>query len=309
MIKLLDIIFEAGAMGGGGVAGYMGENDDLDEMPIKRFQTVGDWERRSSFGDVDRRILTSPIAVEKIKRQWENTPFNFEMYLVNDPRVNKSQFREVGLVDMNFVRYRMGITKDEIPKPDENAITIIFTSNTGAERYMASGWILAHRLGHALARGENAVSKMWRRFIEGLRKKIEDILSKVYGIDVRPQPMSYTNYYYDFKAARDKEKILKYVAQEIGTMKSARDKKMRTWFEFAYELLAQYLLTGKITFNPFPKELLIGFGPYGRKQTRYSRDEESRETVNLEELENIASEIQNDLEYILDAAVGSVFVM
>lgn len=309
MIKLLDIIFEAGAMGGGGVAGYMGEEGDVDEMAIKRFQTVGDWERRSSFGDIDRRILTSPIAVEKIKRQWENTLYDFDIYLVNDPRVNNSQFRERGLVDMNFVRDNMNIKREEIPYPDKNTITIIFTSNTGAERYMASGWILAHRLGHALAAGgSNSISILWSTFINNLRKKVADILRKVYDIDVYPQPMSYVNRDVVRKAIRKKELILKYVAQEIGTMKSARDKKMRNWYEFAYELLAQYLLTGSIKFNPLPKELFIGFGPYGRKQTRYSRDEESREAINLT-LENFAQEIQNDLKTILDAAVGKVFVM
>jgi hypothetical protein len=304
MIKLSDIIFEAGAMGGGGVAGYMGEEGDVDEMAIKRFQTVGDWERRSSFGDVDRKLLTSPKGVEKIYRQWENTPYDFDMYLVNDPRVNKPEFREVGLVNMDFVRNKMKITPEEIPDPKGNTITIIYTSNTGAERYMASGWILAHRLGHALASRNDYIAKMWGEFINRLRRDVANILDQVYNIDVYP----YGYFNYDFKGARDKEKILKYVAQEIGTMKSARDKKMRNWFEFAYELLAQYLLTGSIKFNPLPKELLVGYGPYGRKQTRNRKNDEILETIN-QKLEDLATRIEIGLDELLDAAVGNVFVM
>jgi len=306
-MKLLDIIFEAGAMGGGGVAGYMGENGDVDEMAIQQFKTVGDWERRSSFGDIDRKLLTSPKGVEKIRRQWENTPYNFDMYLVNDPRINKSRFREVGIVNMDFVRNEMGITPEEIPDPDRNTITIIYTSNTGAERYMASGWILAHRLGHAIARGNDYIAKMWGEFINRLRRRVASILDRVYNIDTYPKRFDFSSRF-DSEGERKREKILKYVAQQLGTMKSARENKIRNWFEFAYELLAQYLLTGSIKFNPLPKQLLVGYGPYGRKQIRYSRDEELLEEINRD-LEDFAITIQSELKDLLDAAVGSVFVM
>jgi tRNA nucleotidyltransferase/poly(A) polymerase len=281
-------------------------SEEVDEMAIRQFKTVGDWGRRSSFGDVDRKILTSPRGVEKIKRQWEKTPFDFDMYLVNDPRVNnkftKFQFREVGLVDMSFVRDNMKLTADEIPDPDGNTITIIYTSNTGAERYMSSGWILAHRLGHALARGRGFPAEKWQEFIKDLRKRIADILKEVYGIDVYSKT-------YDFQGNAGRDKILKYVAQQLGTMKSARDNKMRNWYEFAYELLAQYLLTGKITFNPLPQSIITGIAGWGRKQTRYSKDEEAREAINTSELESIALEIEGDLETILGASIGKVFVM
>ena len=277
-------------------------SEEVDEMAIRQFKTVGDWGRRSSFGDVDRKILTSPRGVEKIKRQWEKTPFDFDMYLVNDPRVNKSQFREVGLVDMSFVRDKMKLTADEIPDPDGNTITIIYTSNTGAERYMSSGWILAHRLGHALARGRGFPAEKWQEFIKDLRKRIADILKEVYGIDVYSKT-------YDFQGNAGRDKILKYVAQQLGTMKSARDNKMRNWYEFAYELLAQYLLTGKIKFNALPRSIITGIGGWGHKQTRYSKDEEAREAINTSELESIVLEIEGDLENILGASIGSVFVM
>ncbi|NBO23405.1 hypothetical protein EBU94_08740 [bacterium] len=83
---------------------------------------------------------------------------------------------------------------------------------------------------------------------------------------------------------------------------------MRSWYEFAYELLAQYLLTGSIKFNPLPKQLLVGYGPYGRKQTRHARDVQLLEEINGD-LEDLAITIQSELEDLLDAAVGSVFVM
>jgi len=80
-------------------------------------------------------------------------------------------------------------------------------------------------------------------------------------------------------------------------------------YEFAYELLAQYLLTGKIKFNPLPQSIITGIAGWGRKKTRYSKNEEARKAINLEDLDSIASEIEADLEIVLGSSVGKVFVM
>lgn len=276
----------------------------VDEMAIRQYKTIGNWDRRSSFKhDTDRKILTSPRGIEKIKRQWEKTPVDFDMYLINDPRVNKSDFREVGLVDMDFVRNKMKISAEEIPEPGQNTITVIYTSNNGAERYMSSGWILAHRLGHAIRLGRGNTAEKWLEFTNHLRNRVEEILKQVYGIDM--QNGSYFN-----SGNREKyDKVLKYVAQQLGTMKSARDGNMRNWYEFAYELLAQYMLTGKIKLNPLPQSLITGIQGWGRKTKAFSKSEEARSDINEYELEEFALEIEGDLEMILRSAVGKVFVM
>src|SRR4051812_44431408 len=117
---------------------------------------------------------------------------------------------------------------------------------------------MAHRLGHALSRGggmrgQGVVAQEWKEFAKRLREIVDDILKDVYGIDTHR-----TGSYYDGQDALRKEKILKYVAQQLGTMKSARDNKLRNWDEFAHELLAQYLITGKITLRPLPDAIVTG---------------------------------------------------
>jgi hypothetical protein len=201
--------------------------------------------------------LTTPKAVEKIHKQWEKTPYDFDMYLLNLPKANKPQFREVGEVSMDFIRNELKLTPEEFPDNNPNAITIIFNGNFGDQRYMASGWILAHRLGHAFARGRTGgeTARLWIEFRNYLRKTVAEILKDVYNIDV-------TENSYDFKNNAQKDKILKYVAQQLGTMKSARDKNIRNWYEFAYELLAQYLITDKITFNELPKNIVTGIASF-----------------------------------------------
>lgn len=272
--------------------------EEMGEMAIRQFKTVGDWNKRSSFGsDIDRRLLTSPKAVQKIHRQWEKTPYDFDIYLVNDPRVNKSQFREVGPVEMGFVRDVMKLTPEEIPDPPPGRITVIFTGNSGDERKMASGWILAHRLGHVFARGGGPVMNEWNEFTARLQHLFAEILDQVYHITVMKRDRN------------DVDKILKLVAQQLGSMKSARDKNLRNWYEFAYELLAQYMLTGKITFKPLPDQLVIKLAPFGRKQTQRVQGQDVQQMYNNHDLEYYANELEQMLEHVLDRAVGKIFVM
>lgn len=274
--------------------------DILFEMPIKTFKTIGDWGRESSFkSPVDRKLLTHPKAIEKIKTQWNKTPYDFDIYLVNDKRVNREEFREVGEVDLNFVRNKLKLTKEELPDPPENVITIIYTNNRGANRYMASGWILAHRLGHALRLGESSSSWHWNEFTDSLEARFREMLKEIYGIDLR-------NSY-----GVDSSKLLKHFAEHLGTMKTARDKNLTSWFEFAYELLAQYLITGKIVFNPIPRSIMSNYDAYGsnKKTANYSQYEDARKQYNEELLPMFAQEFESNLEAVLGASLNSIFVM
>ena len=287
-LKLYNILYE--------------DSDLVDEMAIQQFKTVGDWSKRSSFSHpVDRALLTSPKSVDKIKRQWENTPYDFDLYFVNDKRVNKSEFREIGEKSLEFVRDKLKITPEEIPDPSEDRITVIYTGNFGDARYMASGWILAHRFGHALNRSRDSSGGAWKDFTDNLLKKFTYLLKEVYGIDIVSS--------FPYRESRISEKILKFAAQQIGTMKSARDNKLNNWYEFAYELLAQYMLTGKIQFNPLPQSIIKGYAAYGRKEYLNSKNEEAREDYNTYQLESMAETIQYELESILGSCVNRIYVM
>lgn len=274
-----------------------------NEMAIANYQTVGDFSRRSSISSkVDRDLVTHPKAIEKIKRQWEKTPWDFDIFVINDPRVNKSQFREVGVVDPSFVYNDMKLTPQEIPlNPDH--ITVLFTNNVAAEKIPLTGWTMAHRLGHAMAASRSdPVGEAWREFTNELRNIFNNIMKEVYGIDTKEKP--YWN-----RGGSDPDKMLKYVAQSLGSMKSARDKNLRSWAEFAYELLAQYFITGHIKLNPLPDSIVTGMGGWARPQTSYVRDREAQSTYNNHDLEYFAHGLESWIDNVLDHAVGKVFVM
>lgn len=268
---------------------------ELNEMPIANYKTIGDFSKGSSFRHkTDRTLLTHPKAIEKIHRQWEKTPYDFDLYIVNDKRVNKEQFREVGKVNIDFVRNQMKITPEEIPDPASNHITIIFTNNNGDERYMASGWILAHRVGHALARGNRGA---WEYFTRELREIFANILDQVYNIKLKSSRGS----------SVESDKILKLAAQQMGTMKAARDNNLRNWYEFSYELLAQYMITGKIKLNPLPDKLLSAIEAFGRK--RYSTAHTETQRLYNEDLDMYEETIEHYIENALSEAVGNIYVM
>lgn len=273
------------------------------EMAIANYKTVGDFSKRSSISSkVDRDLVTHPKAIEKIKRQWQKTPWPFDIFVINDPRVNKPQFREVGVVDPSFVYSQMRLTPEEIPiNPDH--ITVLFTNNVAAEKIPLTGWTMAHRLGHAFSASRtHPVGEAWREFTRELRNVINDIMKEVYGIDTKEKP------YWD-RTGSDPDKMLKYVAQSLGTMKAARDSNLRSWPEFAYELLAQYLITGHIKLNPLPDSIVTGMGGWGRKQTSYVRDREAQGTYNTHDLEYFSHDLESYLDSVLGYAVGSVLVM
>jgi len=279
---------------------YLVEELVMAEMPIRNYATVGDFSRRSSLSSpVDRALVTHPQAIEKIKRMWSKTPYDFDIFIVNDPRVNKSEFREVGQVSEQYVRERLRLTPEEVPI-NPGAITVIFTNNTAAEKTHLTGWTMAHRFGHALSRMNKSYD--WQQFIKHLHSVMNEMLRDVYGINI-----NMTGYF--GQPSEMSSKILKYVAQSLGTMKSARDSNLRNWNEFAYELLAQYLITGSVKLNPLPDRIQTGTGGWGRKQMTGVKNKSSQETYNNHDLEYYASELETFLDNVLGSSVGKIYVM
>jgi hypothetical protein len=55
----------------------------LSEAPIEDFNTIGDFDKSSSFRKpIDRKLVTLPKSVAKIKAKWSKTQFPFNMYFV-----------------------------------------------------------------------------------------------------------------------------------------------------------------------------------------------------------------------------------
>ena len=88
--------------------------------------------------------------------------------------------------------------------------------------------------------------------------------------------------------SRRDQLLMKHLGHALGTFKSARDKKLRDFFEVYNELFAQYVITGEVTLNDLPSSFKAG------RDTIPVRDKEA-----WEELKDNGS-LERTLEYYFD---------
>lgn len=274
----------------------------LNEMPISKFQLIGKWgaesKKRYGYSDKDTGILENPKSVKKIHKHWSNSKHDFDLYFLRSYEGMKHV--EVGEVSSEWVQENLKI--DILPKKDN--ITIIFTNNRGTEKIPLTAWALAHRLGHAIKK-DSVFEKYFSKEIE---KDFFEILKYVYGIN----PSSYSDMKnYTHQGFLDTEKAMKSLFSATGKMKSARENKLVNRYEFVYELVAQYITTGKILFNNLPKSLVLSRRmAWGKPnyRVRNATDEIAYKEYN-ETLHNNALKYEYYLDTVFNGLVGKIFVM
>jgi hypothetical protein len=263
--------------------------DILNEVPVDTYSTIGDFNKGASFGDKrDRALIIHPVAIQKVRDFFKNTSVDFDFYFVN--LSGRRKFAETGKVKEDFIfnpyPKGLGIKPDQLKggKINDNNITVFFVGNTAAEKVPLTSWTIAHRFGHSVRREYS-----YNVYTDWLESQFDDIL-KLYNV------------------TKDPGSFLKPKANlfnQIGTMKSARDSKIDRPFEFYYELFAQYLKDGKVTFNRLQPTIIKGSAAYGRKE--YAR------TQNIEEVNDILGGIERDFGYyaedVLGGCVGNIYVM
>jgi hypothetical protein len=266
----------------------------MSEMPITNFKLVGQWgpeaKRKYKYNSQDVGILENPKAVEKIHRSWSNSKNDFELYFVRSFKASKHI--EVGRKDDQWVKENLGV--DIAAK--EGAITVIFTNNTGAEKIPMTAWAMAHRLGHAI-RMDKTFEIYFRKEID---KDFGEILEYVYGVRTRP--------------VSDVQRIERYrkaLFSAVGKMKSARENNLRNSDEFVHELVAQYIITGKIEFNELPRRLAVDRRmAWGRPNHSFINATDETAYVEYNEtLQSHAAKYEYNLDSVFSGLEGNIFVM
>lgn len=280
----------------------------LIEAPINDYQTIGNWDKNSSFRDKrDRAIIRHPKAIERVRKKFGNTDFDFNFFFVNSPKADKHT--EVGVVAPDWVKQNLG---DEVYKAIEpylgsDHINVIFTNNKGSERMPMTAWMMAHRLGHAMA-NEEGREEHWTQY----RAASNHLMSSFSGL------MDYYHYTHDTPDShekmrgfamdrrekitiREKQLMMLQFFYQVATFRSARDKNIRNWFEILNELIAQYLTTGRIKFNAAPKM-------FGNQRRRWYLKQGGEEEAS-ESLQTLARDMQIMIDDCLFSMVNSVLVM
>jgi hypothetical protein len=276
----------------------------LTEAPLVDYEPIGDFSKPGQGGfrhEVDRKLATHPVNIQKIHTFLEQSPFDFRIYAINKPGASK--YAEYGVMDYDMFEKIFGKdTATKVYSDAGDAITITYVGNSGADREMFTPWVMAHRFGHAIQAGNRynrAKSHAWDEAENHFFQNINKILNEVYGQSATPQFKSQM----DYKV----EKQYNALFNAIGTMRSARTGRITRPYEFFYECFAQYLKTGKVTFNPLPQKQEYGRKAWGRST------QELRAKNNIEEANEDLQMLANDLTYyfndVLGEAIGNVYVM
>ena len=291
-----------------GYSFYDPDKEAIDEAPMDTFQTIGDFDKGASFQDKrDRAIITHPVTITKVKDFFKNTSTDFDFYFVNLP--GRRRFAEKGVVPESFIfepyPKGLGVKTEQLRNGsiNENNITVFFVGNSAGEKVPMTAWTMAHRFGHAIRREYGFV-----QLVNWLESSFEEVL-RHYNLDKGKTSGGYDYRNYDNGGPVRLPDITRLVKSslfnQIGTMRSAREGKITRYFEFYYELFAQYLKDGKITLNRLKPHIRKKYGAYGRAEQAY--------TQNIEEVNDLIDSIERDFGYYAEDALseltGKVFIM
>lgn len=238
---------------------------ELIEAPISDIDIIGtasdEHDTRRTFSKKDVGPVQSVQGLKKIKNMYRNVPYDFNFYLVSIKR-NK---RGAAILDPNEAAELIGA--ERVKKLNSNSITIIFTHNiTNQQNYVPfTGWMLTHRISHIFqfmaTTGETNVEVIQpyldfeSHLFRGMLKGISTILNE--STNIKEYKLASIESFGDGFLNRHRRWLLR----KLFTMRSARQGKLTNTLDLGGELMAQFLLTGKITFNRLTENDRVNLTP------------------------------------------------
>lgn len=230
--------------------------DILNEAPLADFDMIGDPDTEGSFRPDDLKKFRNQQWREKVVRTFQRTPYKFNIYMLNgaEGRVavdqNPVEVRNlgnleqyVGIQPMSLVTSLIG----KVPPDTADSITILMVENEGTNRVSLTPWMLAHRVGHAMiyaGQAQRSDGGDVTRF-QTVRAFFSTMNSMLNAAGVMLEGSLKHD---DLKWEKEAERAFK-VAKLIGKMRSARTGNLASIGEFFIETIAQYLVTGAVSFN------------------------------------------------------------
>lgn len=279
------------------------EEEITDEMALQQFTPMGDFDKPGPFRGVDKRLVPHPTNQLKTAKFFEQTPYNFRLFFSNIPGTGK--YSEIGPVNAEKIQEIFGEQAQQIIQGSEDSITVVFVGNKGDSRVMMTPWIMAHRFGHAVQAGVRRNSG-WHAWLEAEKhffKTVNTMLEKYYGKIGKDE-------YYTTSVKWNLTPEYNALFNSIGTQRSSRSGQIKRPYEFLYEIFAQYLGTGQVTFNPLPTTLGYGRKNWGNPskylniKSAYRYEEDQRQAT-----ETLANDMQYMFDDVMSSSVGQIFVM
>jgi len=272
----------------------------VDEAPLADYQPLGNFNKQGPFRATDKKLVTHPVNQLKAAKFFEKTPYDFRLFFSNIP--GTGNYSEYGKATPEDVQRMFGQYAEQILQGSEDAITVVFVGNSGADKVMLTPWMMAHRIGHAVQANVRKTGRgsTWQSAEEHLFGTINRILADFYGKKAINQ----------FGNKVNNALTAEYNAlfNAIGTQRSSRTGQINRPYEFLYELFAQYLGTGHVTLKPLPKSQ-----DYGRKAWGHSTQGMRLQPGADEDATYATDVLGRDMELMFDdvlsSLVGDVLVM
>lgn len=224
--------------------------DQNEKEMIGKF--TGYEQERKHWPDADKAGIRDETVIKRVKDAFSKTPTHFNLYFWQSDNPNYDRTLQKGLRDAAWVQEKLGAKAAEYvaQTASPNNVTIIMTNNLSDESWISirSPWMMAHRISHVLMDGSKRIDASYAASHE-FDQFLYDVLRVGYGLKWPDQETRYGYVMYQ----EWEEIYMKLMGTHLGTMASARNKKLVQASEWKHETFAQYLLTGKITLNPLPQ--------------------------------------------------------
>ena len=257
----------------------------LKEVPISNIQPMGDPDPEidQDYADEDEGIYKAWTEPEKrdwlspsskaqkwragVVKSWSKTKNNYLIIPVFGEDAYNYENLEKGIVPiielatefpegLNFLQEIevLDIPKEGLAQRTKKHAdkTIVFFLGNAADQWVrASGWMLLHRLGHASRtthKPEMMVNPAYSHALTLMFEGLQNVFGN-FGIDFWLDHDDQVNARVPSGKQHNSRDWAVYGLQKIMTMRSARAGKLRDAYEALYELWAQYLNTGGVTFR------------------------------------------------------------
>lgn len=224
----------------------------FNEMALTDFKKIGKWndpKNRHGYDKASVGILNSDVGVRKIQDTFNKVNLaDFALYFVKQQ--GGRNHAEVGRVSPEELQQRLGLVYGKDIPENDDAVTVVFTNNSAADRTPLTPWTIAHRIGHAFDATDRRTGNGsdYRDFDNRLNRLLQELFRDVYGYRVKTDYMR--------PAYNADPTVVRNLFEGLGTFRSARMKKLNRPREFLFECFAQYLLSnGNLTFNDPPATL------------------------------------------------------
>lgn len=280
------------------------KESEVDEMALAKYQPMGDFNKPGPFRGVDKRLVPHPKNELKAQKFFEKTPYDFRLFFSNIPGTGR--YSEYGPMKPEEIQKVFGDQAQQIIDGSDDAITVVYVGNKGDSKVMLTPWIMAHRFGHAIQAGvrRNSGWSAWSEAEKHFFTAVNTVLEEYYGKIKNQTPGVTSKVNYNLTPEYNA------LFNAIGTQRSSRSGEIKRPYEFLYEIFAQYLGTGQVTFNALPNNLGYGRKVFGNPTKYMNIKPEFRDEGERKQAADI---LANDMQYMFDdvlsSSVGQIFVM